>query len=184
LREYTKTYFLISILGLAGSFTFVSVFWRLNPIPGWAYPYTISAWPVEAMNFWRWQSWLWTGLLFGPRFQIDLSLPFSTLRIEAPYFMTTGFGLGTILYLVSDLVFHLPAFPIAMATAMLVPPYIVLAMFVGSVASHVIGRFVGREFWESNKGFIFIGVTVGDGLIATILMILELISKSTWLMPY
>ena len=184
IKEYTKTYFLISVLGLAGSFTFVSIFWHLNPVPGWAYPYTISAWPVEAMNFWRWQSWLWTGLLFGPSFQINLTLPFSTLTIEAPYFMSTGFGLGTLLYLVSDLVFHLPSFPIAMATAMLVPPFIVLAMFAGSLTSHVISRFAGREFWESNKGFIFIGVTVGDGLVATTLVILELISRSTWLMPY
>ena len=184
IREYTKAYFLISVLGLAGSFTFVSIFWTLNPIPGWAYPYTVSAWPVEAMNFWRWQSWLWTGLLFGPRFQINLPIPFSTLRLEAPYFMSTGFGLGTLVYLVSDLVFHVPSFPIAMATGMLVPPFIVLAFFAGSLSSFVIRRFVGRELWDSNKGFIFMGVTVGDGLVATILMILELISRSTWLMPY
>lgn len=184
IKEYTKSYFLISVLGLAGSFIFVSIFWNINPIPGWAYPYTISAWPVEAMNFWRWQSWLWTGLLFGPRFQVNLPLPFSALRFEAPFLMSTGLGLGTLLYLVSDLVFHVPSFPIAMASGMLVPPFTVLAFFAGSLASSVIGRFVGKEFWESNKGFIFMGVTVGDGVVATVLVILQLISRSTWLMPY
>ncbi len=165
-KEYTKTFFLIIALGLAGSFTFVSLFWRLNPIPGWAYPYTISAWPVEAMNFWRWQSWLWTGYLFRPTW------------------MYTGFGISTALYLVCDLVLHIPSFPIAMMTGMLMPPWAALAQFAGSLLSIAAGKFIGGGFWEANKGFVVIGMLIGDGLVSTILSVWRLISRSTWLMPY
>jgi len=165
-KEYTKTYFLIIVLGLIGSLAFVSIFWRLNPIPGWAYPYTISAWPVEAMNFWRWQSWLRSGYLFRSQW------------------MLSGFGASSVLYLISDLVFHLPSFPIAMMTGMLMPPYIALSQFVGSLLSKGVGRFVGRELWESQKGFVVIGIFIGDGLVTTILTIIVLLTRSTWLMPY
>ncbi|MEM2410549.1 MAG: hypothetical protein QXF87_08515, partial [Thermofilaceae archaeon] len=64
IKEYTKAYSLLAALGLICSFVFVSLFWYLFPLPGYAYPYTLSGWPVEAMNFWRWQSWHWTGYLF------------------------------------------------------------------------------------------------------------------------
>jgi hypothetical protein len=180
-KEYTKTYFLLIVLGLIGSLIFVSVFWRLNPIPGFAYTYTITGWPVEAMNFWRWQSWLWTGNLFGPKFTLDLSFA----KFQVPYFMVTGFSISTGLYLISDLIFHRPYYAIAMLGA--VPPSSFsfwLAMFIGSLVSHIIGKMVGREFWDSNKGFITIGFLVGDGVVSTVLTIITLLSKSTWLLPY
>ena len=180
-KEYTKTYFILIVLGLIGSLIFVSVFWRLNPIPGYAYTYTITGWPVEAMNFWRWQSWLWTGNLFGPKFTLDLSFA----KVQVPYFMVTGFGISTGLYLISDFIFHRPLLAIAMLGAM--PPVsmsFMLAVFIGSLISHIIGKTVGREFWESNKGFIVFGFWIGDGVVSTILTIITLLNKSTWLLPY
>jgi len=165
-REYTKTYFLIIGLGIAGSALFTSLFWNLNPIPGWAYPYTISAWPVEAMNFWRWQSWLWTGYLFRRDW------------------ILTGFSLSAALYMVSDFVFHLPSIPIAMMTGMLQFPHLSFAQFFGSLASLAIRRFVGPEFWDSNKGYLWAGMFMGDGLVSTILLITALVGRSTWLKPY
>ncbi|MEM1557228.1 MAG: hypothetical protein QXT26_00565 [Thermoproteota archaeon] len=166
IREYTKAYFLMVFLGLLGSFIFVSLFWSLSPIPGWAYPYTISAWPVEALNFWRWQTWLWSGYLF---------------RREM---MFMGMGISTVIYLISDLAFHIPSFPIAMMTGMLMVPNIALAQFVGSLMSIAIRKFMGRRMWEENKGFIVIGLTLGDSLFSTILRVLTLIGRSIWLKPY
>jgi hypothetical protein len=180
-REYTKVYFLLIVLGLIGSLIFVSVFWHLNPIPGYAYTYTITGWPVEAMNFWRWQSWLWTGNLFGPKYTLDLSFA----KFQVPTFMVTGFSISAGLYLISDLIFHRPYYAIAMLGA--VPPSqfsFWLAMFIGSLVSHIIGKTVGREFWDSNKGFITIGFFVGDGVVSTVLTIISLLNKSTWLLPY
>ncbi len=166
LKEYTKTYFLLVVLGLLGSFLFVSLFWKLNPIPGYAYPYTISAWPVEAMNFWRWQEWLWKGFLFREQW------------------MLTGFSISTVLYLISDFVLHVPSIPVAMITGMLMVPPDALAQFLGSVGSAMIGRFAGKEFWDKNKGFFFIGITLGSGMVDTILRMIALLSRATWLMPY
>jgi hypothetical protein len=166
LKEYTKTYFLLGGLGLLGSFMFVSIFWKLNPIPGYAYPYTISAWPVEAMNFWRWQEWLWKGFLFREEW------------------MLTGFGISAVLYLFSDLVLHIPSIPVAMITGMLTVPPVTLAQFLGSLGALAVGKFVGEEFWNKNKGFFFIGLTLGTGMVDTILRIVALLGRSTWLMPY
>jgi hypothetical protein len=186
-KEYTKAYFILVVLGLVGSLIFVSVFWRLNPIPGWAYTYTISGWPVEAMNFWRWQSWLWTGNLFGPKIQLDLGIA-NFPKLQIPYFMATGFSISTVLFLISDLILHKPYLPIAMLAAVPPAPYAafnyILALFIGSLISHIIGRTVGREFWDSNKGFLAFGVLIGDGVVTSVLMIASLLNKSTWLLPY
>jgi hypothetical protein len=166
IKEYTKIYFLLVALGLTGSFIFVSLFWRLYPIPGHAYPYTISAWPVEAMNFWRWQSWLWTGYLF---------------RRE---WMTTGFGLSAAIYLASDFLLHDASLPIAMIGGMLTPINIALAQFIGSLISILGAKYIGEKFWNENRGFIFIGLTVGDSLVSAFLLIMQLVNRSIWLMPY
>ena len=184
-KEYTKTYFILIVLGLVGSFIFVSIFWRLNPIPGWTYTATIATWPIEAMNFWRWQSWLWTGNLFGPKYLVDLNIGGNPIKLQLPTFMVAGFSISTVLYLVSDFILHRPYIPIAMLGA--IPPTqfsYILAVFVGSLISHIIGRNIGREFWDSNKGFIMIGFLIGDGVISTIIAILSLVNTSTWLLPY
>ena len=166
LKEYTKTYFLLAALGLFGSFLFTSIFWKISPIPGYAYPYTISAWPVEAMNFWRWQEWLWKGFLF---------------RRE---WMMTGFCISAVLYLFSDLVLHIPSIPVAMITGMLLTQPDALAQFLGSLGSIAIGRFLGKEFWDKNKGLIVIGLMLGIGIVDTTLRIIALLGRSTWLLPY
>lgn len=166
LKEYTRIYFLLVSLGLVGSFVFVSLFWSLYPIPGHAYPYTISGWPVEAMNFWRWQSWLWTGYLF---------------RRE---WMLSGFGLSAILYLISDFVLHDASIPIAMMGGMLTQIHVALAQFAGSLLSIAAAKYIGKKFWDENRGFIYMGLILGDSLVSAFLLLIQLVNRSIWLMPY
>jgi hypothetical protein len=71
-----------------------------------------------------------------------------------------------------------------MMMGMLQVPYLTLAQFLGSLASHFIRKFWGKELWDSSKGFIYLGVTIGDGIISTILTMSALIGKSMWLKPY
>jgi hypothetical protein len=186
-KEYTKTYFLLILLGLIGSLIFVSVFWHLNPIPGYAYTYTVTGWPVEAMNFWRWQTWLWTGNLFGPKLPLSLNIGDFPIKLQVPYFMLAGFCISAGLFLFSSFILHRPYFPVAVLAAAIPtvsPFYYILAVLVGSIVSNIIGRVVGRELWDSNKGFLFYGFVIGDGLVSTILVMSNLLSKSTWLLPY
>jgi len=169
-KEYTKAYFLVLALGVIGSGLFVSIFWRIQSIPGWAYPYTISAWPVQAMDFWRWQSWLWTGYLFRENW------------------IVMGFSASTVVYLISDFVFHFPAAGILMLVGMqgIAPmgPWWTLHAFIGSIISKAISKFVGEKLWDSNKGYIMMGILIGDSIISTLAIILSLVARSTWLKPY
>lgn len=165
-KEYLRIYLIVIGLGVGGGALWASVFWHLNPIPGWAYPYTISGWPVEAMNFWRWQSWLWTGYLFRRDW------------------ILTGFGLSAALCVISDIVFRFPSAPVVMMMGMLQAPYLTLAQFAGSLTSLAIRRFAGQRFWDSNRGFVYVGITIGDGIVSTILSIMALLGRSIWLKPY
>lgn len=166
IREYTKAYFVLAFLGLVGSFAFVALFWYLFPIPGHAYPYTLSGWPVEAMNFWRWQSWLWTGYLFRRNW------------------MAMGFGLSTAMYLVSDLLLHDFSLPVAFMSGMLLPIHTALAYFAGSLISNFIAKYAGEQWWNENRGYVAMGLWLGDSIVSAFLMIMQLLSRSIWLLPY
>lgn len=165
-REYTLIYFLLAALGLIGSFIFTSVFWGFFPIPSYAYPYTLAGWPVEAMNFWRWQSWLWTGYLFRQTW------------------MVAGFGISTLVYLFSELALHDFSLPVAAMSGMLLPIHTALAYFFGSLISNFIAKFAGEKWWNENKGYVAMGFWLGDGIVSAILMLLQLLGRSIWLLPY
>ena len=165
-KEYTTMYFLLAALGLVGSFVFTSLFWAIFPVPGHAYPYTLAGWPVEAMNFWRWQQWLWTGYLFRPTW------------------MVTGFGLSTLVYFASELALHDFSIPVATMSGMLLPIHVALAYFVGSLISNFVAKFAGEKWWNENKGYVAMGFWLGDGIVSAFLMLVQLLSRSIWLLPY
>jgi hypothetical protein len=165
-KEYTTMYFLLAALGLVGSFVFTSLFWAVFPVPGHAYPYTLAGWPVEAMNFWRWQQWLWTGYLFRPTW------------------MVAGFGLSTLVYFASELALRDFSIPVAVMSGMLLPIHTALAYFTGSLISNFVARFAGEKWWNENKGYIAIGFWLGDGIVSAFLMLVQLLSRSIWLLPY
>jgi len=162
--EYIKVYVLTILLGLLGSFISVSLFWSAAEIPGHAYPYTITGWPVEAMNFWMWQKWLWTGYLFREEW------------------IKLGAVLSAVTYAIGEFVFHYPSMPVAMMIGMLLPPYNILGMFIGSLISALISRYV--KVWDRIKGYVFMGFIIGDGSVSTIIQVLTLIGKAIWLKPY
>jgi hypothetical protein len=165
-REYVRIYFLLSAIGLIGSFFFTSLFWSLFPIPSYAYPYTLSGWPVEAMNFWRWRQWLWKGYLFRP------------------HWIAVGFGLSALLYVISEFALHNPSFPVAVMSGMLVPIHAALASFFGSLLSKLVVAFAGEKWWNENKGYVALGFGLGDGIVSAFLILLQLLGRSIWLLPY
>ncbi|RLE89802.1 MAG: hypothetical protein DRJ49_01890 [Thermoprotei archaeon] len=162
--EYIKVYVMTILLGLLGSFISVSLFWSAAEIPGHAYPYTITGWPVEAMNFWMWQEWLWTGYLFRENW------------------IKLGALISAITYAVGEFVFHYPSMPVAMMIGMLLPPYNIFGMFVGSLLSRLISRYV--RVWSRIKGYVFMGFIIGDGSVSTIIQVMALIGRAIWLKPY
>ncbi|MEM0087436.1 MAG: hypothetical protein QXG48_03675 [Thermofilaceae archaeon] len=166
IKEYTKAYFLLAALGLIGSFVFVSLFWYLFPIPGYAYPYTLSGWPVEAMNFWRWQSWLWTGYLFRRSW------------------IFAGFSLSAATYFASEFLLHDFSLPVAFLGGLLLPIHTALAYFLGSLISRFITIYTGEKWWNENRGYIAMGLWLGDSIVSALLMLIQLITRAIWLLPY
>jgi hypothetical protein len=166
LREYTAMYFLLATLGLLGSFVFTSLFWALYPVPGYAYPYTVTGWPVEAMNFWRMQEWLWTGYLFRTTW------------------MMSGFALSALLYVVSEFALHDFSIPVALMSGMLLPVYTAIAYFAGSLISNMISKLAGEKWWNENKGYVAMGFWLGDSIVSAFLMLMQLLTRSIWLLPY
>jgi len=174
--EYLKTFIILVALGILSSFLFTTFLWTLSPIPSGAYPNTINYWPLGAANWARWQKWIWTGYLF----RRDL--------------MLVSFVIGGVVYTVTDFVFHKPSFLIAFMTGAAPGYYGYMGLIPAT--SQMIGAIVANTFvkrsiekgspgyFDTFKGRFVIGFTVGWGFMATIRILLVLIARSMWLLPF
>ena len=175
--EYIKTYIIVFFAGILVTLLFVSYLWSLSPIPSGAYPATIIFWPVDAMNWARWQVWLWTGYFF----RRDLIIG--------------GFAAGSAIYLLTSLLFHKPYFLVAFITGAF-GSYLgytmqlegTMAMLIGSiignkVVSHILSRKSNIPYGVFANRF-YMGGAIGWSLMESIRALLILVSRSMWLLPY
>ena len=165
-REYLKGYVITVIATVAFGILYVSILWKAAPIPSYSYPFTVSGWPVMALESARWTKWLWQGILFK-----------TDVIISA---LIAGFAI----FAISDFVLHMPWVLIAMLTGISILPSITLGQFVGGVIGQILPRFIGREWWDNNKTLLLVGVAIGDGLGIALGTVLLVISKSMWMLPY
>ncbi|MEM3546655.1 MAG: hypothetical protein QXU47_07925 [Candidatus Bathyarchaeia archaeon] len=175
--EYIKTYIIVFFAGILVTLLFVSYLWSLSPIPSSAYPATIIYWPVDAMNWARWQVWLWTGYFF--RRELILG----------------GFAAGSAIYLLTSLVFHKPYFLVAFITGAF-GSYLgysmqlesTMAMLIGSIIGNkVVSRILTKRSNISYGVFVnrfYMGGWIGWSLMESIRALLILVSRSMWLLPY
>jgi hypothetical protein len=205
--DFLKAYLLITVIGLCLGFILVSWFWASAPIPGSAYPYTISGWISENMAWARWFKWLWSGYLFHENI------------------MLAGLVLGSLIHLVSTYLLHAPYVLISILTGIFMPPPYVtgpvsagvaggamtmaqigaltgqvsvptfvfaygpiptsIANLIGSLLSEFIlkKRFKSQN-WKEAAPLIVMGFGIGDATLWAIAWIVIMINKSLWLLPY
>jgi len=185
--DFVKAYVIVTVLGLISSFLFISLFWSISPIPSGAYPATIAVWPVSTLDWIRTREWIWRGFLF----RYDLIL--------------YSFIAGTIMYIITDFA-KMPYFLIAFVTgagglgvggggglfagaaaAWLAGRALpnATAQFVGSlIGAKLIAPKIGVEEFNSLRGNLVLGFTIGIGFIELLRSCLILLGKSMWLLPY
>ena len=164
IRDYVIAYVLVFSLGMFSSFLFTQLLWQAAPIPSWAYPYTITGWQTEAVTFWSFQRWLWTGYLFRRNW------------------ILTGLGTGTIIYLLTDLLLKQRHLLIGVMTGWSLMPPIALAYLIGALISKIASKKIPQ--WSSVVSLIVLGFTIGDSLLSLIFSLKDLISRALWLKPY
>ncbi|MGQ9514553.1 MAG: hypothetical protein ACUVTL_05830 [Thermoproteota archaeon] len=172
-REYVKTYIMLIILGVVCSLIFISYLWSVSPIPSGAYPATVIIWPIEASLWARQQVWLWTGYIFKPD------------KVAA------SFLIGTIVYLVSDFLLHKPGILISFIAGTMPSVGIVgsASQLIGSIFGRIVFKPLVRERREMETLMIrapqiYMGISVGWGLMETMRVLLIMMGKAMWLLPY
>jgi hypothetical protein len=181
--EYVKAYILAMVLGILASFVFVSIFWYISPMPSAAYPATLVNWPIDATFWARFQTLIWTGYIF---------------RTDRILF---GLILGSIIYVITDKIFHTPYILISIIVGAQLgwvwypppgyaslsegPIVLSLAQLIGSILSNkVFTRAFGEEKWYKMRGLVVLGLIIGDGLMELMRSAVILGAKSMWLLPY
>ena len=167
--EYVKTYILVVIGGLLGSFLFVSYLWNISPIPSGAYPATIITWPVTALEWARFQIWVWKGYFF---------------RKDVIFW---SFVVGTVFYAITARVFKMPWILITIVTGMTYGIPVALAQFTGSIIGNYVLKPLLEKLGGSYSDFagrFWMGIVIGAGFLDLMRALLILISRSMWLLPY
>jgi len=156
---------LVNVIGLLS----INVFWQIAPIPSAAYPATVYNYPATAVT--------------------DAFLVTRQLRVNPQYllgsmlFALTGASLLDGLSRLIGFTFSPVGYFMGLFNWIISGP---LAMFIASaISKFVMPRVFGsRDEWRRIRGAFVAGEQIGEGLIMTILLSINLISKASWLWPW
>lgn len=164
--EYLRAFLVLLALSLFSSFLFASLFWFVAPMPSSAYPATILQWPIEALNWARFQVWVWSGYLFNLNW------------------MLTGVAVGSAMTVASQFL-KVPYLPTIFISGVLWGiPFAFAQLLASLIGNRFIANSFGRENWDRYKAIIVMGYLLGDGLMETIRVVVVLVIKSGWLLPF
>jgi hypothetical protein len=164
--EFIKSYIVLILLSLISSFVLTTAFWILSPIPSAAYPYTVTAWPVDAVSWARIQVWVWSGYLF-----------------RTPWI---GLGLlsGAAIFILSGAL-RMPYLLFVFITGSLMGIPSSFSQLVGSLfGNKVLKLRLKEERWRNYSRLIVVGYLLGDAVMEALRILIVLVIKSQWLLPY
>ena len=142
----------------------MELFWRIAPIPSGRYPGTVIYWPIWATMRSIWIKGLQVGL-----FRVG--------------WIVYSFIIGTGLYLLFDLVFHLPATYIALGSGIGMMTPTASSYLIGGILGIFFRRKMGDEFWNEYKRIIASGIAIGAGVAIAISLAVAIIIQSIWTIP-
>jgi len=164
--EFIRAYLLLIAVSLVSSFFLTNMFWYIAPIPSSAYPYTITGWPIDALNWARMQVWVWTGYLF---------------RIQ---WIAVGFAAGAALYGVTSYLLKAPQLLIVAITGATMGIPWAFSQMIGSILGRRVLRSLLGEGWWRHVYLIVTGIFLGDAVMETLRILLIVLTKSQWLLPF
>ncbi|MCX8181228.1 MAG: hypothetical protein N3E41_07660 [Thermofilaceae archaeon] len=165
-REFISAYLLLVLINIVSSFIITNIFWNIAPIPSSAYPYTITGWPVDALNWARMQMWVWTGYLFRP------------------LWMGLGFAVGAALFAVTNFVLKAPYLLIVTITgAGMGIPWALSQMLGSIIGRRVLSRTLGDR-WGSYMYLIVTGLFLGDAIMEMLRVLMIIMARAQWLLPF
>ncbi|MEM0459793.1 MAG: hypothetical protein QXZ31_07965 [Thermofilaceae archaeon] len=164
--DFVTTYMLLIVVNLVSSFIFANIFWSISPIPSSAYPYTITGWPVDAVNWARMQVWIWTGYLFRPTW------------------IAVGFAVGAALFAVSNFVLRAPYLLIvALTGAGMGIPWAFSQMIGSLIGRRALSRMLGEK-WGMYSYLIVTGIFLGDAVMEMLRVLMIILARAQWLLPF
>lgn len=164
--EFIKSYLILILLSLISSFILTNIFWVISPIPSVAYPYTVTAWPVDAVSWARIQVWIWSGYLFRT------------------HWIVLGLVSGAIIFILSNLL-RMPHLLLVLITGSLMGIPSSISQLIGSLfGSKVLKPILKEEKWRDYSRLIVVGYLLGDAVMEALRILIVLVVKSQWLLPY
>jgi len=165
ISDYIKGFLIASTIGMAFGFIYVSLFWKTAPIPSYVYQFTLTGWPIMALEMSRWTKWLWTGVIFKTNV------------------ILASIAIGAAIVTVTELL-GAPWVLISIVTGLNTLPSVSIIQLIGGVVGFFLSRRLGRERWREIAPIIVVGVLLGDGVVIALGSALSIVFGSVWSLPY
>lgn len=148
-------------LSIIGSYFFVSIFWRIAPVPSEIFP--CPYWPSQALMtslFVTRSIITFNPLSIAIFFTVGATLHLATVFLKIP-FSLMGFAVG--------------------ASSPIANPF---GFLVGLIMGDIIRRYILKERYEQEKMTLVAGLFAGESLIVGVSAALTMIFQARWAMPY
>jgi len=162
-RSYIYTQLIAFPLAVLVSFIYVSLFWKIAPIPSAAYPAPAIQWPVSIMNQCVW-----------------ITRPEKFFHID---WLLASFAIYGGITAVFELI-GIPISMVSIAVGLNSPIPVPMTMLIGLIVGMIISRVFGKEWYQANKITLAAGMGLGEGIAIIFGVAGALAITSLWARPY
>lgn len=166
-------------VGVLANFIYISIFWRIAPIPSATYPYAQTILPIWAFNM---SFWISTTI------QGDGEAASFAARIFKLDWMLITVGVFTLLHLYNmwaerrGITWRLSL--IGLAVGMVTPIPFTISIFIGAIIAKWIRRKRGADWFDQFRNVIVAGLVVGEGAVVGIFAAISALKSSLLNLPY
>jgi uncharacterized oligopeptide transporter (OPT) family protein len=166
-------------VGVVANFLYISIFWRIAPIPSATYPYAQAILPIWAFNMTFWMSTTVQGTGEAASFAAQI-FRMNWLLVTVAVF--------TLLHLYNmwaesrRIRWRLSL--IGLAVGMVSPIPFTISIFIGSLVALWVKRRKGADWFGQFRNVIVAGLVVGEGAVVGIFAAISALKSSLLNLPY
>lgn len=166
-------------IGVLANFLYMSIFWRIAPIPSATYPYAQAMLPIWAFNMTFWMSTTvekggeaasFASQVFNIKWMLITFVVFILLHLYNTWAEKRGIKWRLSL--------------IGLAVGMVSPIPFSVSLFIGALAAKWVARKKGAEWFDRFKNVIVAGLVVGEGAVVGIFAAISALKSSLLNLPY
>ena len=166
-------------VGMLANFIYMSIFWRIAPIPSASYPFAQTILPIWAFNM---TFWISTTAEAGSEAASFAAKIFKTDWMVITFLIFAALHFWNMFAEKREIKYRLSL--IGLAVGMVTPIPFTISIFIGAMAAWIISYRMGADWFDRFRNVIVAGLVVGEGAVVGIFAAISALKSSLLNLPY